>query len=1124
MAISINGTTGVITGVSEGGLPDGSVNTADIKDLSITGDKLGTGSVSADKIGSGAVTSVKLDSGVTSSIDAKAPLSQPEFTGNYVKIPVGDTASRPSAQTGMIRFNTDTNSMEQYDGSNWTTMAKPPIISSLSYPGSQTAVDPDGGETITISGANFTSGVNVKFGDTYATSVTRTNSTSLSVVVPALSAGTYDVYVVNGDGMQATLSSGIEYNAAPTFTTASGSLGSIQNDTAITTITLVATETDGGAITYNVTTGALPTGLSLSGADITGTPTGYTAETTANFTVTATDDEGQTVDRAFSLTVLVGFYDYEITNSLMLEKADGETLNYTPSSGSTTTWTQSFWFKLHMDNTKDSTLQTLFGSVSNNFRIDLDALSHLRIYGYGPSLFSAGHWATKVRDSSQWYNLVFRFDSTQSTDSDRFTMWLNGVELPIEGEAPGSYAVYPNQNQASGWLNSSYEMFIGSYNGSGNSRISFADWHCVDGQALSATDFGKFKEGIWVPKAYTGTYGTNGFYLDFEGSFQNDKSGNGNNWGISSNLGGANQCIDSPTNNFATWNVNDHWMTGASDITIKEGARRTVDDGSNNWVFAAGTMAVSSGKWYWEHYIVSVGNPGSDQMGIMHANHVAASGSGDQPGDGTKDVYLIGGSGYIKNQGSTTNSWFGGFTDGDRIGFALDLDNGYLDIYKNGAHEGRSATGISGLYKPFVSEGFSSSFSQTVNFGQDSSFAGAVTRQNNADDNGYGDFYYSPPSGYLAMCQMNLYTRPTLNPQEHFKPVLYSGNGSTNTITGLGFQPDLVWIKGNSNSTNSGYSHRWLDVVRGTNSQLMSNTTEAEESAPSFSSFDTDGFTVTGSDNSYNASGTNYVAFCWKAGGTPVSNTNGSITSNVSANTDAGFSIVSYTGNGSSSATTGHGLSQRPDMVIYKRRDSAAYWMSYHDSFGNNDYIYLNDKGAAGNHASVGSIPTSTVLNLGDNTDKNASGGTYIAYCWHSVPGYSKIGHYWGLDNKGQYVHTGFRPAWVMVKALNIGNNNTSWGIWNNASDEDSDVESGRISFGPANEISYETVLFANLTSVAGFRGDGNNSGTYLNIDFKSNGFKLADGQTNYENNTTWGYKYLFIAFADTFGGFSRAK
>jgi len=923
--------------------------------------------------------------------------------------------------------------------------------------------------------------------------------------------------------MQAILTDGLSVNGTPAFSTASGSLGSINNDVAITKITIVASEADSGDIVYTVTTGSLPTGLSLdSSADsagtISGTPTGYSAETTVNFTITATDDENQTTTRDFSLTVLVGFYDYEITNSLMLDKADAEHLNRTQSSGSTTTWTQSFWFKLHMDNTKDNSLQTLLSTASGRFRIDIDNLSHLRIYGYGPSLFSAGHWATKVRDSSQWYNLVFRFDSTQSTDSDRFTMWLNGVSLPIEGEAPGSYAVYPNQNEASGWLNSSYEMFIGANNGTANSKISFADWHCVDGQALSATDFGKFKQGIWVPIEYTGTYGTNGFYLDFEGSFQNDKSGNGNNWGISSNLGGANQCIDSPTNNFATWNVNDHWMTGASDITIKEGARRTVDDGSNNWVFAAGTMAVSSGKWYWEHYIVSVGNPGSDQMGIMHANEVAASSSGDQPGDGTKDVYLIGGSGYIKNQGSTTNSWFGGFTTGDRIGFALDLDNGYLDIYKNGTHEGRSATGISGLYKPFVSEGFSSSFSQTVNFGQDSSFAGAVTRQNNADDNGYGDFYYSPPTGYLAMCQMNLYTSPTLNPQEHFKPVLYSGNGSTNAITGLGFQPDLVWIKGNSNSSNSGYSHRWLDVVRGTNSQIMSNTNEAEEAASSFSSFDTDGFTVTGSDNSYNASGTNYVAFCWKAGGTPVSNTDGDITSSVSANTDAGFSIVNWTANGTNTATVGHGLNQAPELYIEKKISTVGDWFAFTNiADGSWDYLKLNATDAKTDYATANSTAT-TFVSTSSSTDE------YITYCFHSVEGFSKIGHYWGLDNKGQYVHTGFRPAWVMIKAINIGNANTSWGIWNNASDEDSDVESGRTSFGPANEISHETILWANRNYVAGFRGNGNSSGTYLNIDFKSNGFKLVDGQTNYENNTTWGYQYLFIAFADTFGGFSRAK
>ena len=1014
-----------------------------------------------------------------------------ELQGNYVKVPVGDTASRPSGEAGVMRFNTDTNSMEQYDGTAWVSIAKPPIISSLSYPGSQTAVSPDGGETITISGTNFTTGVNVKFGTTYATSVTRTNSTSLSVVVPALTAATYDVIVENSDGMQATLSGGLESNAAPVFTTAAGSLGSIQNDQTISTITIVATEEDSGAITYGVTTGALPTGLTLSGANIGGAPTGYTAETTVNFTITATDDEGQTVDRAFSLTVLVGFYSLEISNSIMLEKSDGDLLNYTPSSGNTTTWTQSFWFKLGL---VGGSLQTLF-SATNQFRVDIDNNSKLRIYGYSNgTLFSSGNFDYLFRDPGSWYNLCIRVDTTQGTKTDRMKVWINGDEIPLEGEAFPTYLDFPNQNDASGWMNSSYEHFIGANNGSANCRISFAEWHCIDGQSKSPTDFGETKNGVWIPKEYTGTYGTNGFYLDFEGSFQNDKSGNGNNWGISGNLGGANQRIDSPTVNFNALSGNNI----PSGLTVNEANLKGEFSAYTN-SHCVTNIAFNSGKWYWEWIITSSGSTWNVRNGVGDAQF--QGGYSD-----AADTYIWRNTGWNAYQkdgkietGNNLSAVTGqsAYTTGDVIGMAVDADNNTIKWYKNNTlvyTQNSPSLPASGWWMPAIA-GFAnysgdSSLAYTyLNFGQDSSFAGQKTRQSNQDENGIGDFYYTPPSGYLALCSTNLPEDATFElqngekPSDHFDVVTYTGTSSTQSITGLDFQPDLVWVKNRSISM----SHGWTDSIRGAGYTIKSDQSDAEiDYSAYFNSFNSNGFTVV-SGGVYNNSGNQYVAMCWKAGGTPVSNTDGSITSQVSANTAAGFSIVTYTA-GDSDETIGHGLSQAPEVVIVKRRDSAGYWTSLWNNLSTtNKQMYLNINGTLDTN-NISDINSST-FRVSGWSDVVTSGGTYVSYCWHSVPGFSKIGEYTGNGStNGPFVHTGFKPAFVIVKRYD----GAAWGwdMYDNKRD-------------PYNPV--DGYLSPNSTDAE------NPNATYAK-DFLSNGFKL---RTSHDVENGSGSKYLYIAFAE---------
>jgi hypothetical protein len=258
------------------------------------------------------------------------------------------------------------------------------------------------------------------------------------------------------------------------------------------------------------------------------------------------------------------------------------------------------------------------------------------------------------------------------------------------------------------------------------------------------------------------------------------------------------------------------------------------------------------------------------------------------------------------------------------------------------------------------------------------------------------------------------YCTPTIVPSEHFNTVLYTGNSSTNAITGVGFQPDFSWIKGRN---QAGSWHVLTDSVRGVNSQLYSNETNAEATfTTQLTSFNTAGFTL-GNRSDSNGSGFNYVAWNFKAGGAAVSNTDGTITSQVSANVEAGFSIVSYTGNGTASETVGHGLGAAPSIYIVKRRNSTSNWAVFTTILGSSPtptkYLFLNTTAAIANSSQAS--PTSTVLNVLDSFD-NINSATYIAYCFAEVEGFSSFGSYVGTGASGNSIVTGFEPAFVMIK------------------------------------------------------------------------------------------------------------
>ena len=775
---------------------------------------------------------------------------------------------------------------------------------------------------------------------------------------------------------------------------------------------------------------------------------------------------------------------FEISNSLRFNDDDSAYLTRTPSSaGNRKTWTWSAWVK----RSNLSTTQKLFMAYGANNEggytgIDLDPNS-FRVAGYASSIETT---TAVLRDVSAWYHLMVVFDTTQATEANRVKMYING-----EQAATSQGSSHPAQNFEPAINNNVIHAIGARYTSSATGEFFdgyMTEVNFVDGAAKAPTDFGEFDDnGVWIPKKYEGTYGTNGFFLQFKqtGTSQNasgigaDTSGNGNHFAVS-NLAASDVTEDTCTNNYATWNV----LNKNSNITTSEGNNRLNATGS--WGNIIGSIgAKNSGKWYWEVYFVS-GTAGR-LVGIANPEFNTSSTSTPIGIDtaGFSWGYQGGGNKYHENVSPAYGDSFGA---GDIIGVALDLDGGNLTFYKNNTSQGVAYSSLPDLYYlPALS--LANTEVAVINCGQDGSFAGNLTAQGNADGNGYGDFYYAPPSGYLALCTQNLATElsPTIDDgSAYHQTAIYSGTGSSLSVVNDGYsdlQPDWIWFKCRTRDEN----HSIHDSTRGVDNFLASNQTNAEATETDrLESFNADGFTVNGGDDRVNISGATYVAWQWKAnGGTTASNTDGTITSTVQANTTAGFSIVTYTGNATNNATVGHGLGKTPKIYIVKRRDASASWVFFTTAIdGTLDYLFLNDTAPAGNLTQ--NLPTSSVFSLTAGSDNNASGGTFVSYVFAEIEGYSKFGSYTGNgNNDGTFVYTGFRPAFLIVKNTSI---TSEWMMWDNKRD----------TFNVVDARIYPNRAYGEGTGVIG--------------DFLSNGVKIRNSG-GWENGN--GNKIIYMAFAE---------
>jgi hypothetical protein len=737
--------------------------------------------------------------------------------------------------------------------------------------------------------------------------------------------------------------------------------------------------------------------------------------------------------------------------------------------------------------------QTLIGTTDNNTssanvdRFQINSNDSLEYFSYSSAYTIQIITTQAFRDTSAWYYITLAVDTTQATAANRIKVYVNGVQVTAFGTA-----TYPSLNYNT-YINSAIPTYLGVYNNAG-SGISLpfdgylTELNFIDGQQLTPSSFGGYNSGtgVWEPRRYSGTYGTNGFYLNFNdnsaataAAIGKDSSGNGNNWtpnNISVTAGVTyDSMLDVPTNTSAT---NANFCV----INPINQSGQTITNGNltAQWsLTAAGhrsTFAMDSGKWYWEVTMTSISNQTS--TGIIRTDSSLTTDFA-VVGSNAVSYFALTGGRYVNG---TLTAYGATYATGDIIGVAVDVTNNTITFYKNGTSQG-AITGLS-----------LSGFSWYVASCNSNNQANQIANYNF----GQRPFSYTPPTGFVALNTFNLPDPAVVNGATQFAVTTYTGTGATqnvtNTVNDVSFKPDFIWIKSRSNITN----HTIFDSVRGINSTsagLFSNLLDAEgTSVNCVSATLSNGFTISGSSGSLNLNTYTYVGWQWKASNaTAVTNTSGSITSSVSANPTAGFSIVTYTGTGAN-ATVGHGLGVAPRMILNKARNSAFNWHVYVAAIGNGDLEGLNTTSAynAGSNWFNGTAPTSSVFSAG------ASQGTatYVSYCFAEVAGYSKFGSYTGTGNSdGNFVYLGFRPRFLIIKPTSTTGN---WEL----------IDTTRDTYNPS-----ALLLRANSSAAQV-------SASPIN-DILSNGFKprSANGSQN-----DAGVTYIYAAFAENPFKYSLAR
>ena len=749
---------------------------------------------------------------------------------------------------------------------------------------------------------------------------------------------------------------------------------------------------------------------------------------------------------------------YNLTKSLRLRSSASAYLSRTIAS-TPTSWTASFWVKRG----QLGSYQTIFGSrLSGTGSAYVEFLSN-DTFGVANNSTSVATNAV-YRDPSAWYHFTVNWTSGNSV-----SIYCNGVLQSVTGSISGA-----NQLFTSSWTNT-----IGRYGDSASQYLDgyLADVYFIDGQALTASSFGSFSSttGVWQPIAYSGTYGTNGFHLTFTNTTSTttlgyDTSGNSNNWTTNNISLTAGRTYDSmndvPTltsataSNYAVFNP----IGGVSNpSTITNGNLNVTTPATGIGTTVSTIQIPSSGQYYCEITFVTDG--AAAEIGIVDFATINTN----FPLSPNCVSYASSGVKFIDGSSSSYGS---SYTTGDIIGLAINANTGSITFYKNNTSQGAITHAVAGLV---IAVGDGS------NAGGGSVFAGNFGQQ---------PWQYTPPSGYVALNTYNLPTPTIPNGRQYFDISLWTGNGSSQTITNSGvFQPDFVWAKGRSGAT----SNILVNAVTGANQFLLTDSTQAEATSSALvSAFTSSGFSI-GSSTSINNSSSTYVAWQWKANGSGSSNTNGSITSTVSANTTSGFSVVTYTGTGTA-GTIGHGLGVAPSMIIVKSRSAVGDWPVYHSSVGNGSYTLLDTTAASASSSTIwnATSPTSSVFSVGINTVSNTVTVTYVAYCFTPIAGFSAFGSYTGNGSAtGPFIYTGFQPKYLLVKRTD---STSDWYIWDSVRNTFNIVTNTLLADTAGAETSANSVnILANGFLCASTTVVNVSTGTYIYAAFASNPFKYAN-------------------------------
>jgi len=746
-----------------------------------------------------------------------------------------------------------------------------------------------------------------------------------------------------------------------------------------------------------------------------------------------------------------GSQGYQISRSVRLRSSASAYFNRTLTTPTNNLkWTWSAWIKRGTLSVTNVPFGAGDGSSNNFGSVQFTTSDTIQFAQINGGVYNVQMVTSAVfRDPSAWYHLVIIYDSANATSTDRVQIYVNNVRQSV------TYSTGPFAQNTASKINSAIAHYTGKLDYAGVYFDGYlTEINFIDGQALTPSSFGETNTttGVWQPKKYAGTYGTNGFYLNFSdpsaataAAIGKDNSGNGNNWtpnNISVTAGATyDSMLDVPTQwadggngrgNYATLNPLDKLL---SPTVVDGNLGATVGDNAE----VRGTIYVSSGKWYWEvvpttmtFSMVGIGIGGATK-------HWATTGISYYGANGNK---------YVNG---TASAYGASYTNNDVIGVALDLDNLQITFYKNNTSQGTITGLTAGSYALALSAAGNSSV-YTANFGQ-------------------RPFAYTPPSGFKALNTLNLPTPTILKGNQYFDATLYTGTDTTQSIINSGaMQPDLVWVK----ARNTAYNHYLYDVVRGATNALRSSTTGAESQAgDSTLVLQSNGFQVTGTGLGVNSNGTTIVGWQWKEGATQ------------------GFDIVTYTGTGSNT-TIAHNLGVAPAMMILKRRSAIDSWPVYHASIGAANALILNNTNAQGAVATYwnNTAPTSSVFSVGTDSAVNASGSTYIAYLFSEVAGFSRFGSYTGNGSAdGPFVFCGFRPRFVMVKNI------TSAADWF-MTDTSRDTYNVTV-----NKLTANTA-----TAEASNAGLGQ-------FDILSNGFKQRQGTGTGLNNS--GNTYIFMAMAE---------